>query len=272
MTTGLLTLARLSALAVTVLLLIWSIGFRSSFLHLSSTSSSLPTAHLDHLFSVLHPLLMVIGFILLSGEAILAHRWMRWWSRGARKSMHLAMQGAALGFGVLGIWAKFKGSVGILNNFYSLHSWMGLACLFLFSAQWIVGFMSFWHHSEGRRTRTMVLPWHVFIGLYTYILAVATAETGLLEKLTFLQTKRGMPRRSAEAALVNCLGIGLVFLGSLVVFSAITPKRHLHAQHLASNKNASTGYLSNFANKNGYSSSHQNSKIMSFGSDFDNEK
>ena len=96
MATELLTLARLSALAVTVLLLIWSIGFRSSFLHLSSTSSSLPTAHLDHLFfvsahfypsispyhislsflllfyffsfQVLHPLLMVIGFILLSGE------------------------------------------------------------------------------------------------------------------------------------------------------------------------------------------------------------
>lgn len=67
--------------------------------------------------------------------AILAHRWMRRWSRGARKSMHLAMQGAALGFGVLGIWAKFKGNVGIMNNFYSLHSLMGLACLFLFSAQ-----------------------------------------------------------------------------------------------------------------------------------------
>ncbi|KAH7650737.1 Ascorbate ferrireductase (transmembrane) protein [Dioscorea alata] len=271
MAANLLTLARLSALAVTILLLIWSIGFRSGFLHLSSTSSSLPTVHLDHLFSVLHPLLMVMGFILLSGEAILAYRWMRRWSRGARKLMHLAMQGVALGFGVLGIWAKFKGNVGIMNNFYSLHSWMGLACLFLFSAQWIAGFMSFWHHSEGRRTRTIVLPWHVFVGLYTYILAVATAETGLLEKLTFLQTKHGMPRRSAETTLVNCLGFGLVLLGSFVVFTAISPKQHLHVQHLASIKNTNTGNLCSSSNKNGYHSSHQSSKIMSF-SDFDNEK
>ncbi|KAJ0985743.1 hypothetical protein J5N97_004099 [Dioscorea zingiberensis] len=261
--TGLLALAtRLSGLAVTLLVLVWAIGFRSSFLHLSSSSSSLPTAHLDHLFSVLHPLLMVIGFILLSGEAILAHRWLRGWSPAARKSMHLGMQGAALGFGLLGIWAKFKAGVGILTNFYSLHSWMGLACVSLFAAQWVVGFMSFWHRGEGRRTRTMVLPWHVFVGLYTYSLAVATAETGLMEKLTFLQARWNLPRQSPEATLVNILGISLALLGGLVVFTAISPKHHLHPRHLCH---------SSFADNNGRCS-HQNSKLKCSASDYDNGK
>ncbi|GER31918.1 cytochrome b reductase [Striga asiatica] len=56
-------------------------------------------------------------------------------------------------------------------------------------------------------TRLRVLPWHVFLGLYTYGLAVATAETGLLEKLTFLQArvmaKRG-PGEHKAAAVSGC--------------------------------------------------------------------
>nr|GEV33226.1 probable transmembrane ascorbate ferrireductase 4 [Tanacetum cinerariifolium] len=45
------------------------------------------------------------------------------------------------------------------------------------------------NQGEVRMTRIHVLPWHVFLGLYAYGLAVVTAETGHLEKLTFLQTK-----------------------------------------------------------------------------------
>ncbi|KAK1281182.1 putative transmembrane ascorbate ferrireductase 4 [Acorus gramineus] len=71
---------------------------------------------------VLHPNLMVIGFILVSGEAIMVHRSLSGWSRGTRKSVHLGLQGAALGLGLFGIWARFKGTDGIFANFYSLHS------------------------------------------------------------------------------------------------------------------------------------------------------
>lgn len=94
----------------------------------------------------------------------------------------------------------------------------------LVEVQWVMGFMSFWHRGEMRRVRMKMLPWHVFLGLYTYSLAVATAETGLLEKLTFMQTKRNVPKRGSESIVVNGLGLGLALLGGLVILAAISPK------------------------------------------------
>lgn len=73
-------------------------------------------------------------FILLLFSAILIHRWLPG-SRNLKKSVHLCLQGLALGSGVFGIWTKFHGKDGIVANFYSLHSWMGLICVCLFAAQ-----------------------------------------------------------------------------------------------------------------------------------------
>lgn len=87
------------------------------------------------------------------------------------------------------------------------------------SVQWMVGFLSFWHRGEVRTTRIQVLPWHVFLGLYTYGLAVVTAETGLLEKLTFLQTNGALLKRCTETMVVNGLGLGLALLSGIVIFA-----------------------------------------------------
>ncbi|OVA06767.1 Cytochrome b561 [Macleaya cordata] len=218
----LLVLARISGLLVAVLVLIWALAFKTSFLpHSSSSSSTLEFAGLN--YNVLHPLLMVIGFILISGEAILVHRWLPG-SRNLKKSVHLCLQGVALASGIFGIWTKFHGIRGFVANFYSLHSWMGLICVSLFGAQWLMGFLSFWHRGEARTTRIRVLPWHIFLGLYTYGLAVATAETGLLEKLTFLQTRRNVLKHSPESMVVNSLGLVLALLSGIVILAAISPR------------------------------------------------
>ncbi|KAH1074481.1 hypothetical protein J1N35_026809 [Gossypium stocksii] len=215
-----LLFARISGILVAALVLSWALLFKSSFL----PHSSLPSQE-DLIYAVLHPLLMVIGFILISGEAILIHRWLPG-SRNLKKSVHLCLQGVALGCGVFGVWTKFHGQDGIVANFFSLHSWMGLICVSLFGAQWLVGFLSFWHRGEVRTTRAKVLPWHIFLGLYTYGLAVATAETGLLEKLTFLQSRRTASKHCAESMIVNSLGLGLVLLCGIVILTAVSPKYH----------------------------------------------
>ncbi|KAL0424799.1 UNVERIFIED_CONTAM: putative transmembrane ascorbate ferrireductase 4 [Sesamum radiatum] len=80
------------------------------------------------------------------------------------------------------------------------------------------------HRGEVRTTRLTVLPWHVFLGLYTYGLAVVTAETGLLEKLTLLQIKGNVLKRCPESAVVNGLGLGLALLSSVVILTAVSPK------------------------------------------------
>ncbi|KAL4316094.1 hypothetical protein AHAS_Ahas15G0250700 [Arachis hypogaea] len=118
---------RLSGFAVGLLVLFWVLAFKSTFLP-SSLSQQ------DFIYAVLHPLLMVIGFIILSGEAILVHRWLPG-SMRLKKSVHLGLQSVALASGVFGIWTKFQGKDGIVANFYSLHSWMGLICISLFGTQ-----------------------------------------------------------------------------------------------------------------------------------------
>lgn len=67
-------------------------------------------------------------------SAILVHRWLPG-SRNLKKSVHLCLQGLALACGIFGIWTKFHGIDGVVANFYSLHSWMGLICVSLFGAQ-----------------------------------------------------------------------------------------------------------------------------------------
>ncbi|XP_021910428.1 probable transmembrane ascorbate ferrireductase 4 [Carica papaya] len=214
----LLLFARISGLIVAALVLSWALAFKSSFIPHSSSQEQL-------VYAVLHPLLMVIGLIVVSGEAILIHRWFPG-SRNLKKSVHLCLQGVALACGVFGIWTKFHGENGIVANFYSLHSWMGLICICLFGAQWMMGFMSFWHRGEARASRVRVLPWHIFLGLYAYGLAVATAETGLLEKLTLLQANRNLPKHCPESMVVNGLGLGLAVLGGIVILAAASPKGH----------------------------------------------
>ncbi|KFK44554.1 hypothetical protein AALP_AA1G271700 [Arabis alpina] len=216
---SLVLLARLWGLVIAVIVVYWALLFKSSFVPRQGLTNS-----------TLHALLMVIGFILVSGEAILIHRWLPG-SRKTKKAVHLWLQGVALVSAMVGIWTKFKSQLGIFSNFYSLHSWMGLLSVSLFTAQWVTGFLNFWHRGEARSTRTTFLPWHVFLGLYTYGLAIATAETGLLEKLTFYQTKRNVPRRCSESLMVNGLGLGLVMLCIIVITAAVLPKYQSHSSN-----------------------------------------
>lgn len=101
------------------------------------------------------------------------------------------------------------------------------------NVQWLIGFWNFWHRGEVRKVRKRILPWHVFLGLYTYGLAVATAETGLAEKLIFIQAAKtsNLSKHSAESMVVNSLGLGLALLGVLVVFAALSPFNNRNHQH-----------------------------------------
>ncbi|KAF9684083.1 hypothetical protein SADUNF_Sadunf04G0081000 [Salix dunnii] len=144
-------------------------------------------------------------------------------TKSFKKLVHLTLQCLALCLSLIGLWAalKFHNDKGI-DNFYSLHSWLGLACLILFAIQWAAGFVTFWYPGGSRNSRATLLPWHVFFGVYIYALAVVTATTGILEKATFLQTNKVISHYSAEALLVNSLGILIIVLGGFVVLATIT--------------------------------------------------
>ncbi|PPR97408.1 hypothetical protein GOBAR_AA23272 [Gossypium barbadense] len=189
-------------IVITAILFIWTVHYRGGLALISDNK--------DLIFNV-HPVLMVIGLVLLNGEAMLAYKTVPG-TKSFKKLVHLTVQCLAFILSTIGVWAalKFHNDKGI-ENFYSLHSWLGIACLFLFGIQ------------GSRNSRAALLPWHVFFGMYTYALAVATATTGILEKLTFLQTNRVISRYSTEALLVNSLGILIVVLGGLVILATLTP-------------------------------------------------
>ncbi|KAI4389305.1 hypothetical protein MLD38_001542 [Melastoma candidum] len=205
---------RLAEILVTTLVLIWTVRFRGGLALISDNK--------DLIFNV-HPVLMVIGLVVLNGEAILAYKTFPG-TKNSRKLAHLMIHFLALCVSIIGVWAalKFHNDKGI-DNFYSLHSWLGLTCLFLFGIQWGAGFATFWYPGGSKNSRASLLPWHVFFGVYLYSLAVATCATGFLEKVTFLQTQHIISRYSSEALLVNILGILVVALGGLVTLAVVSP-------------------------------------------------
>ncbi|TKW08028.1 hypothetical protein SEVIR_6G001800v4 [Setaria viridis] len=207
--------AHVLAVAATVLVLVWCVHFRGG-LALRSQDKQL-------IFNV-HPVLMLLGPIVLAGEAILCYRSLPLLSRGARKKAHLALHAAGLGAGALGVYAVFKFHVESgIPNLYSLHSWIGIATISLYALQWAAGFLAFFFPGASPATRRRALPWHAVGGLLVFALAVGTAQLGFLEKLTFLQgPPLRLPRHGAEALLVNFTALVVLLLGVAVVLATVT--------------------------------------------------
>ncbi|CAI9752792.1 unnamed protein product [Fraxinus pennsylvanica] len=172
---------RIFGIAITALVLTWTVHYRGGLALISDNK--------DLIFNV-HPVLMVIGLVLMNGEAMLAYKTVSG-TKSYKKLVHLFLQFLALFLSIVGLWAAWKFHIDKgIDNFYSLHSWLGLACLLLFGIQWVAGFVTFWYPGGSRHGRASLVPWHVFFGIYIYALAIATCTTGILEKATFLQTQK----------------------------------------------------------------------------------
>ncbi|XP_073057866.1 transmembrane ascorbate ferrireductase 2-like [Primulina eburnea] len=211
---SIIPLVRTIGIGVFALILLWTVYYRGGL--------ALVSENKDLIFNV-HPLLMVTGLVLLNGEAMLAYKTVSG-TKGFKKLVHLSLQFLAFCCGIVGLWAAWKFHIDKgIDNFYSLHSWLGIACLFLFGVQWAAGFVTYWYPGGSRNSRATLLPWHVFFGIYIYGLAVATCTTGLLEKLTFLQTSKTITRYSAEALLVNSLGMLIIALAGFVSLGVLSP-------------------------------------------------
>ncbi|KAL3629535.1 hypothetical protein CASFOL_026757 [Castilleja foliolosa] len=214
----LLPAVRIMGIAVAALVLVWTVHYRGGL--------ALVSENKDHIFNV-HPVLMVIGLVLLNGEAMLAYKTVSG-TKSFKKLVHLSLQFLAFCLSAIGLWAAWKFHIDKgIDNFYSLHSWLGLSCLLLFAVQLGAGFITFWYPGGSRNSRARLLPWHSFFGIYIYALAIVTCTTGFLEKATFLQMNKVITRYSTEALLVNCLGLMLVVLSGFVILGVVS---HVHGK------------------------------------------
>ncbi|KFU85618.1 Cytochrome b ascorbate-dependent protein 3, partial [Chaetura pelagica] len=158
-----------------------------------------------------HPVLMVTGLVVTYGAAALVYRLPYTW-RGPKlpwKVLHGSLALLAFGLAVLGLVAVFRfHNVHGTANMYSLHSWVGLATVLLFSCQ-----------------RALYNPIHVFFGSTILMLSVVSCVSGINEKL-FFSLKNGTTDYKllpAEAVFANSLGLLILLFGVLVVGALARP-------------------------------------------------
>ncbi|XP_052186346.1 transmembrane ascorbate ferrireductase 1-like [Diospyros lotus] len=195
-----------------VMVVVWCIQFRGG-LAWEATNKSL-------IFNI-HPVLILIGLIVIGGEAIISYKALTL-KKEVKKLIHLVLHGVALVLGIVGIYAAFKyHNESNIANLYSLHSWLGMGIIVLYGIQWIYGFVVFFFPGGTPAIRRGSLPWHVIVGLLAYVLAVGNAALGFLEKLTFLENS-GLAKYGSEAFLVNFTAVVTVLFGVFVVLTVLS--------------------------------------------------
>ncbi|KAL3524268.1 hypothetical protein ACH5RR_017102 [Cinchona calisaya] len=192
-----------------IMVLIWCISFRGGLAWEASNKN---------LIFNIHPVLMLLGLIVIGGEAIITYKTLPL-KKEVKKLIHLVLHAIALILGIIGIYTAFKfHNESNIANLYSLHSWLGIGIIILYGIQWIYGFLVFFYPGGTSGIRRESLPWHVIFGLFVYILAVGNAALGYLEKLTFLENS-GIAKYGAEAFLVNFTAIVTILFGTFVILT-----------------------------------------------------
>ncbi|NXP69772.1 CYAC3 protein, partial [Ramphastos sulfuratus] len=200
-----------------------------------------------------HPVLMVTGMVVLYGAAALVYRLPPAWT-GPKlpwKLLHGVLALAAFTLAVLGLAAvfHFHNEQGT-PNMYSLHSWLGLATVLLFSCQvgaarvpptpkppgppaphplpslqWLAGFSAFLLPWAPAWLRALYKPLHVFFGSTILMLSMASCLSGINEKL-FFSLKNGTTEYKLlppEAVFANTLGLLILLFGVLVLGALARP-------------------------------------------------
>ncbi|CAK9170501.1 unnamed protein product [Ilex paraguariensis] len=198
-------LANLFGIIAIILMLVWLLHYRGGI--------DLDSNKADRIFNV-HPFLMFCGFIFFTGQAMMAYKTVPA-ERTVQKFIHMLFNLIAIVVGIVGICAVFKfHDKQNIMNMYSLHSWIGLGTFCLFGLQWLFGFTVFLVSQASRETRRRAAPWHINGGRALLYMAICAAETGLMEKATFMELQHGR-----ESHLINFLGLAILLFGVTVDLS-----------------------------------------------------
>lgn len=138
-----------------------------------------------------------------------------------RKMAHMLIHLVGLILGSFGVYAAFKyHDVAVIPDLVSLHSWLGICTISLFGLQWLFGFVVFWLPGRHPGARAAAVPMHVMAGLAIFLLAICSAQTGLVEKSTAAAS-------SGEAKLINATGIFILLYGVAVASAVALRKEFL---------------------------------------------
>ncbi|XP_018323585.1 cytochrome b reductase 1 [Agrilus planipennis] len=195
--------------AVICLVLFWCVHFRNGF-----SWSSDPALEFNW-----HPLLMTTGMIFLYAQSILVYRSARNFRKKQLKLAHGFLHLMVFILTVIGLKAVFDShnlKSPPIPNLYSLHSWIGLLTVILFTLQLVLGFVSFLYPGLPKTTRAAIMPIHVTFGTSIFIMATVAAISGLLEKAIF--TLNNYAELPSEGIAINLIGIFTIGFALLVLY------------------------------------------------------
>nr|XP_046218891.1 plasma membrane ascorbate-dependent reductase CYBRD1 [Oncorhynchus gorbuscha] len=173
-----------------------------------------------------HPVLIVTGFIFMQGIAIVVYRLPWTWkcSKLMMKCIHAGLNILAFIFAVISLVAVFDfHNAQIIPNMYSLHSWVGLAAVILYSLQLVLGVCIYLIPITPIYLRAAFMPLHVYSGLFIFASVIATALMGITEKLIFGLKYPKYKDSPPEANFVNVLGVLIVVFGAIILWIATRP-------------------------------------------------
>ncbi|XP_046866211.1 lysosomal membrane ascorbate-dependent ferrireductase CYB561A3 isoform X3 [Drosophila willistoni] len=209
-------LSTILLVGVLVLTLFWVMFYRGGF-----AWSESPLQQFN-----LHPILMVAGFITLSGFSILLYRLCRCVKHIYVKVIHMFFHAAAIPCIALGFLSVLDSHNALQKqHFYSLHSWLGFVTMGMFVLQFVLGFFSFLVmlccENKTYSCRSAMVPIHASLGLANFWLAVATSVTGLIEKEreTSKDENLSSENRLIEHYITSAIGITLILIGIIVTFA-----------------------------------------------------
>jgi hypothetical protein len=136
-----------------------------------------------------HPLLMTFGFILCYMEGAIVFRVMpAKWLR-VRKWIHGIVMTIATGCGIAGTicvfkWKNYKNPTIYkfqMPNMYSVHSWIGMATVVLFTLQFLVG-LWFFAISRNGAMRAKMIAGHRMVGAVLGGFTAAAIITGIMDQ------------------------------------------------------------------------------------------
>ncbi|CAH2211087.1 cytochrome b reductase 1-like isoform X2 [Pararge aegeria] len=209
-----ITLATILLIGVSALTIFWTFFYREGY----GWADDLPEKQFN-----LHPTLMIAGFITFSGFSVLLYRICRCFRRIYVKLLHAIFHALAFPCIVIGFLAvlDFHNKKGI-NNFYSLHSWIGLVAMGLFGLQYAVGFFSFLLllicNKGTANFRASLVPIHAAFGVLTFVLGVCACVTGLTEKALFTLGADRYSGLPDEGVIINAIGVTIIAILAVVMY------------------------------------------------------
>ncbi|XP_036995442.2 plasma membrane ascorbate-dependent reductase CYBRD1 [Artibeus jamaicensis] len=174
-----------------------------------------------------HPVLVVTGFVFIQGIAITVYRLPWTWkcSKFLMKSIHAGLNAVAAILAIVSLVSAFDfHNTMNIRNMYSMHSWIGLAVVILYMLQLLLGFLVFLLPFAPPSLRALLMPIHVYCGIFIFGTVIATVLMGLTEKLLFSLNNPAYSSLPPEGVFVNVLGFLVLVFGGLICWIVTRPQ------------------------------------------------